>query len=213
MVGLGGAVVGEVDGGVEVGVVVGDEVGVDVGRVGCGVGVVGGASLKITSGLGVVVAGPPPVGAPGVVVAGAGTVVPFGRAPVAGGTVVVLPGDVVGDDVDVAPAIVGGGLEVDVVGLKMLVGLVPGWARAASPVDGLPAWWVVASATRPTTITATTTPITALERVCGAIPSHQTRSRSATPGRPKAALFPMDPGKVSRRPPPPGGGRPRRPVG
>lgn len=202
-----------VDGGMELGVVVA-VVGVDVGSVGWGPGVVGGGSLKITFGFGVVVTGPFPVAGPAVVVAGPGCAVaaaPVG-ASVRGGTVVVLPGDVVADEVDVAPGIVEGGVVVAVVGTKMLVGPEPGWARAASPVGaGLPPCRVVASPTRLTTMIATTRAITAFDRFSGVIRSHHRRIRSPTRGRPNAALFPMDPYDASpRRRRPGGAGRSRR---
>jgi hypothetical protein len=78
-------------------------------------------------------------------------------------------------------------------GAKILVAAEPGWDRVDSPVlaEPLPSR-ETATAISPTTTTVTTAKITALVRVVALWASHQERSRSCAPGRPKAAFFPMD---------------------
>jgi hypothetical protein len=139
-----------------------DDVGgeVELGEVSCDVGVTGGGSVKMTSGLGLVVGVAADAAAVVVVTAG----VPVDRAGVVVTvvTVVVVGTAPAGDGEDVGPATVEGGVEVE--GTNMLVGAEPGWARAASPVGGLEPPRVTAANSSPATTTATTTPRTVLAR-------------------------------------------------
>jgi len=175
---------------------------VELGDVSCEVGVTGGGSLKMTSGLALVVG-----------VAGATEVVVAAGVPVerAGAVVVVVRGVVgtaaTGDDVDVGWATLVGG--VAVVGTKRLVGMEPSWARAASPVAGLDGLRVTAANSSPATTTATITPSTVLARTSWLAVDHQPRRRLLAPGRPKAAFLPIDRPKASRTRLRPGGARAR----